>query len=787
MPDIIERNQLTRTGNGLWVLPESSRKPFDYSDGASVENYLRDVLEGSDDLSSRSPSLQAAITDWPTEYHLSSDRANLLRPYNLGGIETVLELGSGCGAISRYLGEQGIRVDAVEGSPVRADLGRLRCRDLNNVRVINADYNQLDIPQAHYDLVLFVGVIEYAHRFLGGEGTDREAATSILGRARSYLKPDGLVLVAIENRLGLKYQLGAHEDHYGKRYVGINGYRDSAGIATYSRDEWVEIIQQVGFSGSAFSYPFPDYKVPRVVLADSYLWSNPFVANHLEGLVSRDYYAPMPRSELEAIGWLSAGDGGYLRLVANSFCILMGDDSNAVRKVQNFDFCHPPGPGRKNCYAVNTIKPADEDRVFKHLLSPDAAPTDPGVRQVLEPDPFVRGDLLSAQWLRTLLIHVRRDEFEVALRSYYAFLGDRESSGELAIDLLPINILVERDGSWRVFDQEWRVDWEIGREYLLFRALLMFIVGNWPYLKDFLAWLELRNVRDFIEWGFHANQIHLSENLEEFVAMENRFQSAISATRTQGDVETLLQTVFDFSHGDETLFSAVYWRSEDAHWGEERRCLIERSIDPGIAVYRYSLPDAGPVRYLRFDPFDLRRAEDAGFFRVESVALIAVGERGERVLWQLADPTEVASATELTSVASAFGPDGCRWFATTDFPKLIFDPGTEFQAAQGESLRLDIRWGVVRTMEYALAYNHYLVEAAEKEKTEARARRNLASMKMIADYERDRLEDEAARLRRNMTDMQQEIDHIKASRAFRLGTRLSSLRGLWRSANKEKS
>ena len=92
MPDIIERNQLTLTGNGLWVLPESSRKPFDYSDGESVENYLREVLERSEDLSSRSPSLQTAIRDWPTEYHLSSDRATLLRPYNLGGVETVLEL-----------------------------------------------------------------------------------------------------------------------------------------------------------------------------------------------------------------------------------------------------------------------------------------------------------------------------------------------------------------------------------------------------------------------------------------------------------------------------------------------------------------------------------------------------------------------------------------------------------------------------------------------------------------------------------------------------------------------
>ena len=786
MPDIIERNQLARTDRGLWVPPGTNPAPFDYSDGAEVERYLRQVLERAGDLGSRSAELQAAIIDWPSEYHLSSDRANLLRPYNLGQVDRVLELGSGCGAISRYLGELGVQVDAVEGSPVRADLGRLRCRDLDNVRVINANYNDLEIPAGHYDMVLFVGVIEYARRFLDDAGSDRAAAISILSRARQCLKPGGLVFAAIENRLGLKYQLGAHEDHYGKRYIGINGYRESAGIATYSRDEWVDIIQQAGFAGSAFSYPFPDYKLPRVVLADGYLWNNPRAANHLEGLVSRDYYAPLPRSAQETIGWQAAGDGGYLRAVANSFSILMGDNADTIRQVQDFDFCHPPGPGRKACYAVNTIKPVDEARVYKRPVSPGCTPADAGVRQVLAPDPFIAGDLLAAQWLRTLLIHVRREEFEQDLKAYYDYLGSVAASGELTIDLLPINILVQDDGAWRIFDQEWQVDWKIEREYLLFRALLTFIVGNWPYLKDFLAWLELRNVRDFIEWGFHANQIHLSEHLVEFIAMENRFQAAISAQNGDAGVETLLHTVFDFSHGSETLFSAVYWCEGGEDWAEERLARIERPIDPGLSLDRFTLEDAGPVRQIRFDPFDLRRPEDTGFFHIEALSLVAVGADGERTLWRLADETAVSLAAGASSALRVSGRETACWIATTDFPKFEFDLGKAHRAEADEQLCLDVRWGVVRTAEYALAYNHCLVEAADKEKTETRARRNLASMKMIADYERDRLEDEAARLRRNVTSMQQEIDHIKASRAFRLGSGLARLGSLFRPRDRDK-
>ncbi len=784
MSDIVELNQLVPSEEGVFTLPGRSVTPFAYSDGADVERYLHELLSGADDLSSRSPELQAAIIDWPTEYHLTSDRSNLLRPYNLDGVESILELGSGCGAISRYLGEQGKRVDAVEGSGIRAGLGRLRCRDLDNVRVINANYNELAVPEGHYDLVLFVGVIEYARRFLetGDDGetlSDRDAAIGILRRAKQYLKPGGVILVAIENRLGQKYQHGAHEDHYARKYIGINGYRDSAGIATYSRDEWVGIIHEAGLGASTFSYPFPDYKIPRVILGDSYLWNNAHAANHLEGLVSRDYYAPLPRDERETIGWQAAADGGYLRLVANSFSILLGADNDAVRRLQDFDFCHAPGPGRKNCFAVTTVKRIAADDVVKTPACPDAAVGDdgePGIRQVLTPEPFIEGDLLGAQWLRTILVHVRRDEFEQALRDYYGYLGDCEADGSLAIDLLPINILVTDDGSWRAFDQEWDVDEPLDRGYILFRALLTFVVTNWPYMKDFLGWLELRNVRDFVEWGFHANMIHLSERLDEFIDRENRFQQAISPTVGKTGVQGLLDTVFDYSAGHETLFSAVYWRDDDVEWSEENKSVGERTADPGLTLSRFDLGEARGVRHLRFDPFDLRRPLDTGFFRVDSMTLRAVGANGERELWHIKGEEAIMQVSETSSSVAASEGGMVRWIALTDFPKLTFDLGNLHQAADGERLRLDIRWGIVRTPEYALAYNKYLVQLGEKDRIEQRARRNLTSLKGTLDHVDKRLRDSEAVVERNtrtINDLRAELEQIKASRAFRIGTQIS--------------
>ena len=105
---------------GCWR-PGAERPPFPYTDGEHVEAELLALMQATADRSVLSPALRAAIRDWPTHYHLGPRRANLLRPLGdwLRG-RAVLEIGAGCGAMTRYLGECGARVLALEGSPRRA-------------------------------------------------------------------------------------------------------------------------------------------------------------------------------------------------------------------------------------------------------------------------------------------------------------------------------------------------------------------------------------------------------------------------------------------------------------------------------------------------------------------------------------------------------------------------------------------------------------------------------------------------------------------------------------------
>ena len=102
---MVALNGLVHAGYGLWS--RSIDQSIDYSDGDAAENTLMEILRGTRDRSSYSLELEAAIYDWISEYHLSSERANIYRFLDLEGVQNGLELGAGCGAITRYLGELG--------------------------------------------------------------------------------------------------------------------------------------------------------------------------------------------------------------------------------------------------------------------------------------------------------------------------------------------------------------------------------------------------------------------------------------------------------------------------------------------------------------------------------------------------------------------------------------------------------------------------------------------------------------------------------------------------------
>jgi SAM-dependent methyltransferase len=364
MQSLIKLNNFTKGGNGVYSADsDAALREFNYSDGEATEVQLYEILSAAEDLSSSSKELQSQIVDWPTEYHLSETRANLLRPLNLHGVTRVLELGCGCGSISRYLGEQaGVSVDAIEGSPIRAALAKLRCIDLDNVTISSANFNDIEFPQGYYDLVLFVGVTEYAGRF-SNRATDQEAVQDLLRLGQKAAKPDGITLVAIENRAGLKYLLGANEDHYAVPYIGLDDYPYSTGIRTYTKFEWQAQIDAAGFSAYQFIYPFPDYKVPTLMVKEG--TQAQLNDDHLSSIKSRDYNSAFDIGDQEYRIWQGLNVSNTLSELSNSFLILLGQDQAKIDAVCEF------GIEKYSCPQLNYSLPSEAVKVNNEPASTD--------------------------------------------------------------------------------------------------------------------------------------------------------------------------------------------------------------------------------------------------------------------------------------------------------------------------------------------------------------------------------------------------------------------------------
>ena len=237
IPDLLrQRGYTENAANGVWASSHDEHT-FAYNDGDAAESYLGHVFAGVHDLSVASMELCAAIRDWPSMYHLSQERANLLRP--LGSLLTgrVLEIGSGCGAITRFLGEGGADVLALEGSARRAMLTRARCRDLDGVTVMTDNFQDAKLV-GPFDAVTLIGVLEYSPTYIQAA----DPIGFVLEATRALLAEQGVLVIAIENQLGIKYMTGAPEDHLGKPYAGLDNLYNND-VVTFGRQALLQRLQ----------------------------------------------------------------------------------------------------------------------------------------------------------------------------------------------------------------------------------------------------------------------------------------------------------------------------------------------------------------------------------------------------------------------------------------------------------------------------------------------------------------------------------------------------------------
>ena len=249
----------------LSYLKKLTKTP-EYSDG-DVEDEILDLYKkGLSDEQRR--KILSDNPSWPIRYHLAYERGNLVNWYEFKKGSRVLEVGGGCGAITEALvANKDITVVSNELSERRATINAYRNKSASNLEIVVGNLQDYK-PKEKFDYIVCVGVLEYSGTFINSDNPYEEFIRLLKG----FLKPNGVILVAIENKLGFKYLSGAREDHTGGYFDGINNYpKKEPRVRTFGREELTALFEQAGIAINNYYFPFPDYKLPKIIYSDKYL------------------------------------------------------------------------------------------------------------------------------------------------------------------------------------------------------------------------------------------------------------------------------------------------------------------------------------------------------------------------------------------------------------------------------------------------------------------------------------------------------------------------------------
>ena len=289
-----------------------------YSDGG-VEARILDACKNQ-----KQDEVLRTSNEWAVLYHLSDIRENLLEWYPFTKQDDILEIGSGCGAVTGLLSRKAKSVTCVELSRRRSLINAYRNQDCDNVTIMLGNFEDIKLSQS-FDYITLIGVWEYSGLYIKGSNP----YLAMIERLKEFLKPNGKILIAIENKMGLKYWNGAPEDHTGKLYSGINDYIGEKNVRTFSKQEIMQLLNEAGFHQLDFYYPMPDYKLPDTIYSDTIFPQAGSVRYYRS-----DYSACRMYNFYDATAYDQVCRDNMFSYFANSFLVVCGGKENICKYVK---------------------------------------------------------------------------------------------------------------------------------------------------------------------------------------------------------------------------------------------------------------------------------------------------------------------------------------------------------------------------------------------------------------------------------------------------------------------
>lgn len=551
---------------------------------------------------------------WPVLYHLSALRENIVEWLPIDKKMKVLEIGAGCGAITGALAAKAGEVTCIDLSKKRSMINAYRHVDCDNVMIHVGNFQDVepDLP-CDYDYICLIGVFEYAQAYIQSE-TPYEDFLNII---KKHVKPQGHIVIAIENKFGLKYWAGCKEDHLGTYFSGLEDYPDGGVVRTFTKDGLLAIARKCGCEETSMYYPYPDYKFPTSIYSDAYL---PKVGELSSNLRNFD------RERLQLFDEKKVFDSiireNQFPLFSNSYILVLGPKLPIEYVKYSND--------RADAFRIKTILKEDTagKRIEKHPLS-DAAQNH--IRKTYEAyakldERYRGGELsinrckleqsgqegayLSLEYLTGTSLTELLDEklesgdwkgFQALFEEYVRKISYREEEPVADYDLIFANILVSADNTWNVIDYEWTFNRPIETKEIAFRAVYCYLLEN-----------EKRNKLnlDLITEKLGITQV----DMEQYRKQEMDFQKYVtgkckSMAEIREDIGYPVYTVEAFIEGQLATVKKdrvqIYedtgkgFREEQSFFLEENDEQVQRMADGSMEL---NVPVAGGRSALRIDP-----------------------------------------------------------------------------------------------------------------------------------------------------------------------------------------
>jgi 2-polyprenyl-3-methyl-5-hydroxy-6-metoxy-1,4-benzoquinol methylase len=463
----------------------------------------------------------------PIFVNLSDIRNNIINWYPFKENADVLEIGAGFGSITGELCKKSKTVTSIEFIKKRAEAICKRHKDKDNLEVICGKLEDVNFEKK-YDYITLIGIAEYADILFGG-------LNKLIEYTKTLLNENGVILIAINNKFGVKYLAGATDIINEVPYANMTGiYLNEYKI--YGKYELENILKLNNINNYKFYYPLPDYKLTNIIYSDYYL------PNENDNKINYNIYYNEDNNILfNELGLIKQfTNNNEFKNFCNSFFIEIG---NTEKSPEFISFNNM----RKDKYRLktylikdNVIKETINDKSIGHINK-----IEKNIKELKQlgfniidkkENNMIKSRYINSKTFDVDLIGILINEgVEVFLREIekiYNYIKDKFIVGNIEktmfekydvnieedlkkqmhivkqgyIDLVFQNIFFE-NGKYLIFDQEWYED-NVPIEFILYRAIFNLYFHN-RFIENIIKKEDLYKHFNLL------NFINIFEKLEE--------------------------------------------------------------------------------------------------------------------------------------------------------------------------------------------------------------------------------------------------------------------------------